>query len=257
MKSHLLPRAETARDFYLGGLYAVVLFALIVMLFFRILQGLDEIRSYAFEQNTVVTVSLNTLPVITSKKTDAPKPQPKEKVEPAPAPEKTAQPVEDISSLFSDVKTQKIVPKARPKESEKIDSKRLAALQKQIRTSEKRASTATADKVRNLTLVKPSQEAGGSKTSGGKDVDAYYAKIQATIYDNFYPPANSEGSVALIRIWLSASGKMTRYVILRRSGEPTFDEEVANLEQRLRQVTFENNPRGNEAVLDVSLVSKE
>jgi len=253
----LLPRADTDQDFYLGAAYSFVLFALIVMLFFRILQGLSEIHSYALQKSTTVTVSLNMVPVVTSKKHDTPKPQPQEKVETQTAPEETTSPVEDLSSLFSDVKTQKIVTKAKPKESQKIDTNRLAALQKRIKTSEKRAPSATADKVKNLALVKPSQDASGSKTSGGKDVDAYYAKIQATIYDQFFPPVNSEGSVALIRIWLSPSGQMTRFEILRRSGEPMFDQEVEQLEQRLRRIRFESNPRGIEAVLDVSLVSKE
>jgi len=155
------------------------------------------------------------------------------------------------------VQTQKIVHKARPKETEKIDAKRMASLQKRIKTSEKRTVSATAERVKNLALVKPSQEAGGSKTSGGAEVNAYYAKIQATIYDNFFPPANTEGAVSLIRIWLSASGKMTRFEVLRRSGDPLFDEEVKALESRLEHVAFERNPKGNEAVLNVSLVSKE
>ena len=257
VKSRLLPTADTHNDFYLGGLYALVLFALIVMLFFRVLQGLSEIHTYALQQSTSVTVSLTSVPLPTSKKTDAPRPVPKEEQKPEPAPAAETAPAEDISSLFSDVHTQKIVHKERPKEADKVDAKRVAALQKRIKTSEKRTTSATAEAVKNLALVKPSQEQGGSKTSGGAEVNAYYARIQAIIYDNFFPPANTEGAVSLIRIWLSASGKMTRFEVLRRSGDTLFDEEVRALESRLKQVAFERNPKGNEAVLDVSLVSKE
>ena len=257
VKSHLLPTVDTRNDFYLGGLYALVLFALIIMLFFRVLQGLSQIHTYALQKSTAVTVSLTSVPMPTSKKSDTPRPVPKTEQKPAPAPEETTTPVEDISSLFSDVQTQKIVPKAHPKESTKIDAKRMASLQKRIKKSEKRTTSTTAERVKNLALVKPSQEAGGSKSSGGAEVDAYYAKIQATIYDNFFPPANTEGAVSRVRIWLSASGKMTRFEILRRSGDSLFDEEVKVLESRLKHVSFEPNPKGNEAVLDVSLVSKE
>jgi periplasmic protein TonB len=257
VKSHLLPRVDSDRDFYLGAAFSAIFFALIFMLFLRILNGLGEIHSYALKRSTTITVSLDTVPVITSKKSNTPKPQPKEKVESASVKEKTSTPPQDISSLFSDVQTQKIVHKADPKKSEQTNKAQIAALQKRIKTIQKRSPSVTADQVKNLKLVRPTQDAGGQKASGGKDVDAYYAKIQATIYDNFFPPSDSEGSVALIRIWLSPSGKMTRFMILRNSGNTSFDEEVRQLEQRLRRVTFENNPRGNEAVLDVSLVSKE
>jgi len=259
VKSHSLPTVDTPRDFYLGGVYAVVLFLLIIMLFFQLLRGLDKMHSYALAERSAVSVSLVDLPM-TTKQVNTPKPVPKPEVkpEPTPEPEETpAPPVEDISSLFSDIQTQKIVHTERPPEEKKIDAKRLATLQKRIKTTAKRETSATAELVKNLTLVRPSQEVAGQSSSGGAEVNAYYAKIQATIYNNFFPPANSQGSVSLIRIWISASGKMTRFKVLRPSGEPFFDREVAQLEQRLGRVTFERNPKGNEAVLDVSLVSKE
>lgn len=257
MKFHSLPTVDNSRDFYLGGVYAVVLFALIIMLFFQLLRGLDKMHSYALTQSSSVTVSLVDVPLTTSRQNNTPKVLPKEKKESAAEPVETAAPAEDISSLFSEVKTQKIVHTQKPKPSEKIDAKRIASLQKRIKTTTKREVSATAEKVKNLALVQPSQAAGGQAASGGKEVNAYYAKIQATIYDNFFPPANSQGSVSLIRIWLSASGKMTRFKVLRTSGEPLFDREVEQLESRLRRVTFERNPQGKEAVLEVSLVSKE
>lgn len=257
MKSHSLPTVDSSRDFYLGGLYALTLFVLIAMLFFQLLKGLDKMHSYALQKSTAVTVSLVNSPLTTTKKDTAADPVPKVKKKAASKPEEGTAPVEDISSLFSEVKTQKIVHKKTPAKQKKIDSKRIASLQKRIKTTKKRATSATADQVKNLALVRPSQAAGGSKASGGAEVDAYFAKIQATIYDHFFPPANSQGSVALVRIWLSASGKMTRFKVLRRSGDPLFDEEVDALGKRLAGVTFERNPKGEEAVLDVSLVSKE
>ncbi|WP_345973238.1 TonB C-terminal domain-containing protein [Sulfurimonas diazotrophicus] len=259
MKSLSLPTVDDPRDFYLGGLYAVVLFVLIILLFFQLLRGLDKMHSYAMTKSSAVSVSLVDVPLVTSKQNNTPKPVPKQEAapEPTPEPEESPTPVEDISSLFSDIQTQKIVHTKRLDEQKKIDTKRLANLQKRIKTTKKRDTTATAEKVKNLNLVRPSQEAGGQSASGGAEVNAYYAKIQATIYENFFPPVNSEGSVSLIRIWISASGKMTRFKVLRPSGEAFFDREVTQLEQRLLRVRFERNPKGNEAVLDVSLVSKE
>lgn len=257
MKSLSLPTVDSRRDFQLGGVYAVVLLALIAMIFFRILEGLDEIHSYALQKSTAVTVSLSTVPLPTSKQNDTPRPVPKPKQEEAAAVEEKSAPVEDISSLFSEVKTQKIVHKAKPKPSNEIDAKRIAALQKRIKTTQKRAVSKTAESVKNLSLVKPAQPAGGAQASGGKEVDAYLGKIQAVIYDNFFPPANSQGSVAQIRIWVSVDGKLTRFKVLRRSGEPFFDQEVERLEQRLKSVSFGHNPNEKETVFDIRLVSKE
>jgi len=259
VKSLSLPTADNSRDFYLGGVYAVVLFVLIALIFFRLLQGLDKIHSYALEQRSTVTVSLVSEPLPTAAQVNTPRPEPKPKPKEteAPAAPPEAAPVEDISSLFSDVKTQKIVHKKAPEKQQKIDAKRIAALQKRIKTTEKRQTSATAERVKNLSLVKPMQSPGGKASSGGKEVNAYYAKIQATIYDHFFPPANTEGSVAMIRIWLSASGNLVRFKVLRHAGDASFDREVEQLEARLRGVTFERNPQGKEITLDVSLVSKE
>jgi len=258
VKFHSLPTVETPRDFYLGGVYSVVLFLLIAMLFFQLLRGLDKMHSYALIQSSAVSVSLVDLPKTASKPAPKPEPVPQPKPEPEAAPEEPqAEPVQDISSLFSEVKTQKVVHKKRPDTQQQIDAKRLAALQKRIKTTEKRQTSATAERVKNLTLVRPSVPAGGQAASGGAIVNKYYAKIQATIYDNFFPPANSEGSVSLVRLRISAEGRIMSFRVLRRSNVSAFDDEVDALEQRLRRVTFERNPNGKEAVLDVSLVSKE
>lgn len=257
MKSLSLPTVETSRDFYLGGLYAVVLFLLIAMIFFQILQGLDKIHSYALKKSDRITVTLSDEVYKTSNVQQTTKPLPQPKSEPKSAPKESVAPPQDISSLFSEVKTQKVVHKKRAPSKKKIDSKRLAALQKRIKTVKKRTPSATAQKVKSLSLVHPPKTAGGKTASGGAEVDAYYAKIQATIYNNFFPPSNSQGSVAKIRIRITADGRLAGYKVLRRSGEPFFDQEVAQLGERLKQVRFEPNPKGKETVLDVSLISKE
>lgn len=257
MKSLSLPTADSSRDFFLGGLYAVTLTLLFALIFFQLLRGLDKIHSYALQKQSTVTVSLVNMPLTTTKQRNTSKPVPQQEQKPVSELEKATAPVKDISSLFSEVKTQKIVHKKRPVKQQKIDSKRIAALQKRIKTTSKRKTSATAQRVKNLSLVRPSKSAGGSKASGGAEVNAYFAKIQATIYEHFYPPVNSQGSVSLVRIWLSASGRMTRFKVLRRSGELLFDQEVDQLAKRLAAIAFEHNPKGKEAVLDVSLVSKE
>lgn len=257
MKSLSLPRVETPRDFYLGALYALALTLLISLIFFKLLDGLGKIHSYALKKQSTVTVSLVNMPLTTTKQKPTPKPVPKQKQEAAAKPTETSAPVEDISSLFSEVKTQKIVHKKRPVKQQKLDSKRIAALQKRIKTTHKRKASETSKTVKNLSLVRPMQHAGGMAASGGEEVNAYFAKIQATIYEQFFPPVNSQGSVAQVRIWLSTSGRLTRFKILRRSGEPLFDQEVERLGKRLAGIMFERNPQGKEAVLDVSLVSKE
>ncbi len=260
MKSLSLPTVDRPADFFLGGVYSIVLSVLIVLVFYKMLAGLERLHSYALKKSSTVTVSLVDIPTPTSKVSETKKTSPAPKPKPAPKPQAKPEPapVTDISSLFSDVKTQRVVHKKRPKTTKKkIDAKRIASLQSRLKTSKKRAPSATAQKVKSLSLVRPARVEGGAKSSGGAEVNAYYAKIQATIYEHFYPPANSAGSVAQIRIRIGASGKLLGYRVLRYSGEPFFDQEVDRLGQRLRQVTFEKNPKGNETVLDVSLISKE
>jgi len=261
VKSLSLPTVERPSDFYLGGLFALVLFALIVMVFYMMLTGLQRIHSYAMKKSASVTVSLVDMNVPTSKVRNTPRVKPVPKVEQPkskPVPKTPPAPAPDISSLFSEVKTERIVHKKRVKPTPKtIDTKRIASLQTRLKTSKKRKISATAKKVENLSLIKPVRRSGGKAASGGDKVNAYYAKIQATIYAHFYPPANSAGAVARIRITVDASGTMRDYRVLQYSGEPFFDQEVDRLKDRLRQVAFERNPDGRQVVLDVSLISKE
>ena len=255
MKSHSLPTVEAPRDFYLGGLYSVALFALITLVFYQLLIGVERIHSYALKKSSAVTVSLSELPIQTSKTQNEPKPLPQPEKEVVSQEQPSA--VEDISSLFSNVKTEKIVRKKRAEQSKTVDTNRIASLQTRLKKAAKRAPSATAEKVKKLSLVRPSVPGGGAAVSGGEEVNRYYAKIQAIIYDNFFPPANSEGAVAKIRIWLSPSGRLKDFKVIRHSGEPLFDREVSLLEKRLKTVTFERNPQEKETVLDVSLISKE
>lgn len=257
MKSHSLPTVDSRQNFYLGGIYALVLTALIVMIFYRILQGLDDIHSFAIEKNNAVTVSLISVPLPRSRQASTPKPVFVPKVKSTKTAQESKPVVEDIASLFSDVTTQKIVHTKRPKPSEDIDLSRMASLTKRTKTSLKRAPSATAQQVKALKLVRPLQHGSSAATSGGKEVDKYYARIQAIIYENFYPPVNSEGLVASIRIWISASGHLTRSKVLQRSGESFFDQEVSALQQRLEAIAFGANPSGKTTVLDVKLISKE
>jgi len=256
VKSRSLPTVDNPWDFQLGGLYALILLLFILLIFFRIVQGLDEIHSYALQKSSAVRVSLETVPALTAAKKSTPTPRPESK--PVSAAKSDDQAViEDISSLFSELQTQKIVQKKRPKPQKKIDSKRIASLQKRIKTTEKRSDSHTAEMMKTLKLVTPVQPSGGGQASGGKEVDAYFGKIQALIYENFFPPVNSQGLVAQIRIRISAAGKLTQFKLLRASGDAAFDHEIALLEQRLRSVSFAKNPDNKEAVLDVRLVSKE
>ena len=258
MKSLSLPTVETPRDFFLGGLYSLVLSALIGMLFFQMLQGLDKIHSYALKKSDAISVTLSDAVFKTSKSHTASQVRPQmKKPDSTPKKRNSEAVTEDISSLFSNVKTQRVVHTKRPAPTKKIDSRRLAALQKRIKTTKKRAPSLTSERVKSLSLVHPPHRTGGKSASGGAEVDAYYAKIQAKIYENFYPPANSEGAVSRVRIRLSPDGRLLEYKILRKAGEPFFDREVQQLGDRLQRVMFERNPKGKETVLDVSLISKE
>lgn len=243
--------------FYLSGAISFALFFLVILLFSVIVFSSDKVKTYALKKDNYVAVSIN-LPTEKQSPNDTKKPAPKPVVKPKSAPEPTEAPppVPDVSSLFSDVWTQKIAPKP-GKEQKKIDAKRLSAIEKRIETKKSKKSDIASQKIKSLELVRPSVEVVGRSGSSASEVNEYLAKIQAFVYGHFYPPVNSEGNSAKIRIWLNASGSMTEYRVMAASGSNAFNDEVDALKKRLADIAFPRHPKGKSIVIDIILTAKE
>jgi protein TonB len=245
--------------FYISGALSFLLFGIVLMLFASVLFIDTDVRQYALKKEDYIAVSLT----VPSQKTSTNRAKPTDLTTPKPAetkPESSTKPVAssqtDISSLFSEVWTQKVDTKAK-KVEKKLDTKRLAAIEKRIDTAEKREKAQASEKLNKLELVKPSLQLVGSASSSAAEVNEYFAKIQAFVYEHFFPPAGSEGSSAKVRIWLDASGKMDDFRVIAYSGHALFNSEVDRLKQRLKSVDFPGNPESRSIAIDIILIVQE
>ena len=118
---------------------------------------------------------------------------------------------DNIADLFSTVKPQKNTPSKtnnnREEMSKKIEA--LNALQKDVMSENKQSKLQ--EKVKNTQLSKPSIKMVQQGGSTGPEVNEYNAKIQGIIYNNFSPPAGSQGNFAKVKIKLSSDGRLLYY----------------------------------------------
>ena len=216
------------------------------------------------QEDNYISVSLN-MDMITPTKNEAkpdPEPTPKAEVIPEPEPvvdeiESTPEPVNtDVSSLFDDVWTQSADTKVE-KKVEKVDTKRLAAIEKRIKTKETKKTQKASDTIKTLQLVKPSIEVVGASASTAPEVNKYLAKIHAQVKAKFYPPASTAGNSAKVRVKIDANGHVVSYRVIVYSGSSIFNEEVDRLKSRLNRMTFPKNPDGKSISLEIILTVEE
>jgi protein TonB len=248
------------RYFYLSGLISLSLFALFLVLFVIILLQQEKLKQFALKKDNYISVSINT-PLVTkktlkkSKKSKPTPPKPKvKKEEPKPPIEKPAEQKKpqvvnkNISDLFASVKTQKISHKSNKKPV--IDKKLLSKLSKKTAKKSITQNSAAASLMKKIEI-----ESQSASTS--PDVNEYLAKIQAIIYEHFFPPMNSEGLSAIVSIRFDSIGKIISYRVLNYSGNDLFDREVDMLESRLRALTFASHPEGKSESVKIILTSQE
>ncbi len=252
------------RYFYISGLISLSLFSAVILLFALVVLHKSSIDTFAMKEDNYISVSLDmdlVMPTLNEAKPD-PKPTPKQEIIPEPEPaveeiESTPDPVNtDVSSLFDDVWTQSADTKVEKKE-EKVDTKRLAAIEKRIKTKETKQSQKASEKIKTLELVKPAIEVVGASASTAPEVNKYLAKIHAQVKSKFYPPASSEGESAKVRVNIDANGNVTGYRVLVYSGANIFNEEVDRLKSRLQRMTFPKNPDGKSISLEIILTVED
>ena len=230
--------------FILSGLISFSLFILFLSLFFIMMFSSSKIDTFALTKDNYISISLETIPTPTkdtTKKTVAPKEEQQEVVE--------AKEV-DIGDLFSDVWTKDI---KITKKKKTVDNKRLALIQKKIKTKKKNSAVP-------LTKASSKNEADitsneNKKSSTGDEVNEYLAKIQAIVYKYFYPPDNSQGHTVKAVIELDALGKVLDFRILNYSSNQALNQECDKIKGRLLGVLFPLNPQGQSSSTIVNIIS--
>ncbi len=243
-----------ATFFYVSGLIAFTLFFGVLILFTQLLFMNDSVKNFALKKAEFLSVSIMMNDPKPVSKPLNKSPEPVQQKISEPKPEKNAAAPADISSLFSNVQAKKVVYDKRAPVKQ-IKDAQISQIQKRIQTTQKRDSDIS-KKLESLELIKMSSM-GTPSASTAKEVNEYLATIQGIVYENFFPPVNSEGNSAKIRIWLDANGELKNFRVLAYSGSTLFNTETDRLSQRLKPVKFPKNPDGRALSIDIILMAKE
>ncbi len=247
--------------FYTSGAISLTFFSLICSLFVFALFNADEIKNYALKKENFVSISLQSIevPTTASKK---PQKQPEIIEEPTPIVPPEPQKVEvskpkpkevNIDSLFSTVVTKDIKKDTKPQEKP-VDKRVVENSAK--KSKESNDSKKSLSKTLDSTLSDKKSEQT-QKTSGGNEVNEYLAKIQAIIYENFYPPAATEGMVVKIAIEINSLGKVMSFRVVSYSKHEGLNQEVDRVASRIKNMVFPLNPDGKTQTHYINLISED
>jgi protein TonB len=201
-----------------------------------------NIKSFGLEKKDFISVSLTT-------NISSLKPKTKQ-TQDITLPDQSEENV-NIDELFSDVWTKKISKTEKTKE--KTQNKRYNEIAKKVKTSKKNEVESISDKIKSIDSTDVSDKT--SSDSAADEVNEYLAKIQATIYEHFKPPQNTQGKSAEVVIELSAIGKMIDFRILKPSDSESFNSELKKIKNRLKNVVFPKNPENKNYRLTTHIIS--
>lgn len=236
---------ENRSYFILSGAISLSFFIVILVLFFYTLFAPADTKTYALEKGSFVSVSLDT-PKVQTKKDN------KKVVTPVKESKSVSEVKEvDVGDLFSSVPTQEIV--KTKKVVEKKEEKRLQEPQKRPKPKTQNDVDSILQKINNLDAIVSDEES--NPTSSGDEVNEYLAKIQALVYEQFYPPTNSEGNTVKVVIELSAIGKVIDFRILSYSSNQALNEECDRIKDRLKGIIFPINPKNKSGSTIINITS--
>ncbi|MDD2448306.1 MAG: TonB C-terminal domain-containing protein [Sulfurimonas sp.] len=231
--------------FYTSGLISISLFSFFFFLIIQTLFSNSKIDAYALKKDNYISISLE-MPKV-QKSTKATPQKQEEQVTPVESKEI------NIDELFSDVWT-KDVKKIKPKEK-KVENKRLQEIAKKSKVIDQNITSKSSQKVLANDMVKNSEDS--KKDSSADAVNEYFAKIQALVYQNFFPPSNSEGYSVKAVIELNSIGKVMDFRILTYSANGALNEECDKIKDRLLGVLFPMNPQNKSGNYTIVLKAKE
>ena len=234
--------------FYISGFISLSLFIFFLVLFVLLVASPNNIQNFAMKKDNYISVSID-IPDI--KQTSSEKNIKQPVIESTQTPKKS----EDVNvdDLFSDVWT-KSVKKSKQK-PKKVDTRRFIELQKKIRKSKNKEVESLSKKVKSIENKKLDIE--NTSTSTALEVNEYLAKIQAIVYDNFYPPQNSHGNSVKAVIVLSSIGKVDDFRIFTYSSNTELNRECDKIKERLMSVVFPQHPDNVSGAYKITLTSKE
>lgn len=234
--------------FYVSGFISLSLFIFFLVLFMYMVTSSEKVKIFAMKKDNYISVSID-MPKIEQKSTKESVSEPEIKKSEAP---KKIEEV-DIDNLFSDVWTKSIkTPSQKPKT---VDIRRLHEIKKPISKSENNKVESLSKKVDRIETNNIEQES--LKSSTALEVNEYLAKIQALVYEYFYPPQNSQGNSVEAVIELSSIGRVYDFRILRYSSNTELNNECDKIKDRLKNVIFPQNPENNSGVYTIILKSEE
>jgi protein TonB len=210
-----------------------------------------KINTFAIKKDKYISISMNIPKNISNSVKKSIKEREKKVIDKAKAPTKKKE--VDIDNLFNDVWTKSI--KKTKKIEKKPEIRRLQEIQKKINQSNKNSVESVIKKVKNIKASKVSEKT--AKTSTADEVNEYLAKIQALVYEHFYPPQNSEGNSVKAIIELSSIGRVHDFRILNYSSHDELNRECDKLKDRLISVLFPKNPDKKSGRYEIKLTSQE
>jgi outer membrane biosynthesis protein TonB len=227
--------------FYLSGFISFLVFFSVITLFMMIIVD-NTTKNFALKKDKYVKVSIDLTenrPVKKQKKQIKKKQKEivkKEKIVEKPKKKAVAKPA-DFSSLFSNVKAQKIVHKKKKVKPKKIDTAQINQIQKRIKTTKKRESSISKT-IESLEISKSADKKNTKTVSTASQINEIAAKITEIIYSRFIVDSTMLGNVVTIRISIDGYGRLTDYRILQTSASESLNKEALALKKRLLHVSF-------------------
>ncbi len=242
--------------FYLGGIVSFFFFLLFSTIFVLFIVEKSRVKQIQLSSSDYIAVNLNTIPIAPPVKVTKPKETVKEEEVKEEALETVEVPKKvntDLSLLFGGVETKQLVKRNKTK-SASVDEKFLKKIKKRIETKDTKTvkSTEASSLVKNLKLSKEHIKVVGDSSGV---VDEYLAKIHAEIYAKFYPPVESVGKSAKVRLEIDAYGVLVSFRVIRYTNDMLFDEAVDGCLNALHQ--FPAHPENKAISLDIILTAKE
>jgi protein TonB len=218
----------------------------------------DQI-TYALTKDNFVSISLDAIQsselIKPKSDTKSSEEKPKESALPKAKPVETKNKKMDINDLFSSVKTQDIKKETKKEEIKKEQKRVTEEPKSKPKSDDTTRSESLQSKLEKLSSDTKSSEA--KKVSSGSEINEYNAKIQALVYEHFYPPSNSEGRRVRVVVVLNPLGKMTDFRVLEYSDHEGLNEEIRSLKSRLESLVFPKSPNGKSQQLILVLIPEE
>jgi len=234
--------------FYISGFISLTLFTFFLLLAVYMMLSLKDVKQFALKKDNYISISITT-PKVESKSAKKSVLKPVIKQIETPLKQKEV----NLDNLFSDVWTKSI--KKTKKEPPKIDKRRLQAISKKIKKTQTNKIESISKKLQDM--KSKTLDDKPKKISTANEVNEYFAKIQAIVYNNFYPPQNSQGHTVRAVIMLSPIGKVLDFRILNYSANSEFNSECDKIKDRLSSVIFPVSPDNKSGSYTIMLTSKE